>query len=381
MSVKKKPANTASNTDVAAGTPETGVTDVTGVRPAVTSVTSVTSVPVQRILEQHTVELILEADQPIKHLAETFGNHGVLNTRRIRQREGGYAAVPEVSGDAMRHGLREAGARFSLAARKDQTRGLTEAALRLLFAGGMVTGNGDAQTVKLGEYREMVDVMPHLALLGGCAMNRTIPGRMRVSPATLICAESARFLPPWIAEACESLGRPHLESAREAIEVDQRVRMEPMLDPAKRLLLAPEEAERIERRLTAGERASEAGDDAGRKATKMTMMPRSFERIAQGSLFSWSINVDLYSDLDMDTFYTLLCAFVASMRVGGGGATGHGRMRVVAARRTVISSATELPAEANVELVAMRQNIGARYFAHIRERAEQLDAFLRRVDA
>lgn len=340
-------------------------------------------------MEQHRLEVLVEADQPIKHLAESIGNQGILNARRIRQPDNTFALVPEVSGDAMRNGLRQAAAEVTLHATADRTGGvakhdLTEAALRLLFAGGMVTGNGDAASVKMGEYRKMVDLLPHLGLLGGCAQNRTIPGRMNVSPATLVCAEAARFLPEWMPTWLveNGHGSPHTQSCRESIEEVQRVRMDPMLNPARRALLSPEEANRMERRLEASERASETGDAAAALATKSRMMPRRYERIAQGAIFSWAVDATLTSELDVDTFYTMFCVFASDMVVGGGRATGHGRLRVLAVRRAIVTrDVTSATRPEAVGLAEIRPKVGQVFSDHVTSRAEQVRAFLKVVDA
>lgn len=331
-------------------------------------------------MERHRVELLLEAEQPISHLAETFGNTGILATRKIRQQDGAIASVPEVSGDAMRHGLREAAAYVLLRAAELEGQ-LSEAALRLLFAGGMVTGRGDGNTVRLGEYRRMVDLVPALALLGGCAENRTIPGRLCVDPATLVCAESTRFLPPWMAED-PRCAAAMAETYRASVEEVQRVRMDPSLDPGKRALLEPGALDGIERRLEASERASREGDAVAKDAAKSSMMPRRYERLIEGSLFYWTVTADLHSALDVDTFYTMLLAFAGNIVVAGKRSTGHGRMRVVAARRTVLADPTALPAPEEVGLVALRDaGVGRVFLDHVRERAAKVREYLNGVNA
>lgn len=341
-------------------------------------------------MEQHRIDVLLEATQPIKHLSESFGNTALLATRKVRQRDGTFAKVPEISGDAMRHGIREAAAYAMLhAIGATDLPKLSEAALRLLFAGGMVTGRGDAGSVRLGEYRKLVEMVPQLAFLGGCAENRTIPGRLEVDPATLVCAEAARYLPAWMLEDPEVAAMASV-TCRESIEEPQRVRMDPSLDPGKRALLDPGETDKIERRLDASERASREGDAVAKEATKSTMMPRRFERLAQGSLFSWRVTVTLFDALDADAFYTAFCAFAGRMIVGGGRSNGHGAMRVVAARREILASLSEVPQTTAFGLVldgaagSLAVNgarVGAVYFDHVRQRGPQIIEYLRGVNA
>src|SRR4030042_561542 len=144
-------------------------------------------------MEQRKYEFILEAKQPIAHASETYGNMSVVMRERVRQPDGRWVAVPVITGDTMRHGLREAGTYCLLDCAGLRDAQLGEAALRLLFAGGMVTGS--SATINLGQYREMVDLLPHLALLGGCAQNRVIAGRMQVDSAILCCEEARPVLP------------------------------------------------------------------------------------------------------------------------------------------------------------------------------------------
>lgn len=340
-------------------------------------------------MERHRIEVVLEADQPIKHLAESFGNMGVLMTRKIRQPDGDFARVPCLTGDAMRHGKREAYANIHTATiGADVNGGLSEAALRLLFAGGMVTGNGDAGSVKMGEYRKLVEMVPGLALLGGCAMNRTIPGRLDVDDATLVCAESARYLPAW-ARAIPEVAAAAAMSFRGSVEEVQRVRMDPLLDPAKRALLTEGDRTRLEARSEAYEKASVEGDASAKDATKSTMMPRSFQRVVQGSLFTWGVTARLLTPLDVDTFYAMFCAFAADMVVGGGRSNGHGRLRIAydaagrpMVHRTILRSAADVEGavqESGIVLADMK--VGSLLGAHLRDRRVEILEYLKGVNA
>ncbi len=62
-------------------------------------------------------EFVLEAALPIAHHEGTFGNEAVIMRRKIRQKDG-WAKVPIVTGDTMRHGMREAAAYVLLDARE-----------------------------------------------------------------------------------------------------------------------------------------------------------------------------------------------------------------------------------------------------------------------
>lgn len=325
-------------------------------------------------MEQTRLEFVLVAEQPIAQHEESIGNSAVLMRRRVRQRDGSFTHVPIVTADAMRHGIREASSfAFLDAAGLLGAPDLTEAAMRLLFAGGMITGSaGDA--VKLDYYRTMTDLVPPLGLLGGCAGNRMIPGRLWVEDAVLICEESSHTLPPWIAEYLAEQ-KAQMATERAHVEEVQRVRMDPSLDPGKRRLLAPAAAATTQQRLLDGEVASETGDAVGREDAKSSMMPRWFERVAAGSLFYWAATATTYTDLERDTFMVSIGAFLRDARVGGKRGTGHGKLAVQHGRQVQCAR----PAEGATAL--QLGGVGALFRAHVTERQAAIKEFLAGVVA
>lgn len=326
-------------------------------------------------VEQKRIELILEATQPIAHHADAIGNTSVLMREKVRQPAGTWASVPMVTGDAMRHGLREAGSLALLDAAGLLGEKLSESALVLLFAGGTIAGS-PGSSVKLADYRTMVDLIPPLALLGGCAQNRSIPGRVAVDSARLVCQETAHLLPEWVVEWART-ERGSLHSCRAHVEEEQRVRMDPRLDPGKRQLLAPGERLGIEDRLAASEKASEAGDVVAKDAAKSSMMPRRYEVVSSGSLFAWTVTATCYSPLDEDTLWAMLGTFLRDARVGGKRGTGHGHMRAVAARNVTLAPFRDR--SDTLELASMR--VGDLFRAHVAERKDAIKSFLGSVVA
>lgn len=328
-------------------------------------------------METIRYEFIVEAQGPVAHHSESIGNSAIAMRRKVRQADGSWCDVPIITGDTMRHGLREAASYALLdSAGLLGDAHLSESALRLLFAGGMITGKGDASAIKLDQYREMVELVPPLALLGGCANNRSIPGRLIVDDAVLICEESARYLPAWIVAWLEERSLP-LDSCRTHLEEVQRVRMDPTLDPGKRKLLSAGAAEGVQSRLLASETASEKADFRAVEATKSTMLPRRFERLAQGSLFVWGCEATCYSELDVDTYHTAIGAFLANARVGGKKATGHGLIKVIAAEKTVLAA----PAQRSAGACEIALRVGEAFRQHVAARADRLKEFLASVDA
>lgn len=324
-------------------------------------------------------QFVLEAEQPIAHHAESLGNTAVLMRRKVRLPDGSFANVPTITGDTMRHGIREAGALAYLdAAGILETGGLTEAALRLLFSGGMITGRGDAGAVKLDEYREACELFPLLPILGGCAGNRSIPGKLIVEDAQLVCEENRRWLPAWVVEKMAA-EQSVIEGQRSHVEEVQRVRMDPTLRPDMRKLLGSGASKAAEQRLLDGEKASAEGDAVGAADAKSSMMPRRYERIVQGSLFAWTVQATVHSDLERDAFLTALAAFLYQPIVGGKKGTGHGRMRAVDARGLDVARPADRAEVVNPAALAPRT--GEMFRAHVAARKDRIATWLAKVDA
>lgn len=320
-------------------------------------------------------EMLLTAETPIAHHAETVGNMAIHQRRKVRQPDGTFEMVPVINADTMRHGLRESAAyAFLDAAGLLGAEALSRAALRLLFAGGMVTGRGDAGQVSLDRFRELSELCPPLVLLGGCCDSRVIPGRLFVEDAVLVCEEQRAYLPSWVAERSGTL-----DTCRAHVEEQQRVRMDPLLSPEKRTLLTSGEQRAAIGQLTDGERAHEGDDAHGRDETKSTMLPRSFEVVVQGSQFSWAVTAQCVTDLDVDTLHMMLAAFLYRPVVGGKRGTGHGRLRLTTWCNVPIARAKDAAQE--MDVATLGPKMGELFRSHVAERKERIKAFLATVDA
>lgn len=340
-------------------------------------VTGAEAPPRTQTMQRIRYEFVLEAALPIAHHEGVFGNEAVIMRRKIRQKDG-WAKVPIITADTCRHGMREAAAYALLdAAGMLDSPALSEAALRLLFAGGMVTG-GSGGAISLDAYRELTELVPTTALFGGCAQNRVIPGRLQVEDATLVCDETRAYVPEW-ATAFAEQRHGALEGSRAHVESEQRVRMDPTLVPEKRLLLTDGEQIKINARLLASEKASGAEDDAGKLDAKSSMLPRKFERIAQGSLFYWACSATCYTPLDVDTFHVACASFLANAKVGGKRATGHGLLRALVGNSIQLARPTE--AMAAIDPAALAPSMGMAFRSHVAERKDRLRDFLKVVAA
>lgn len=329
------------------------------------------------MFESKTLELVLEAEEPIAHAESSIGNTSLLMRRKHRMPDGSFADIPVITADTMRHKLREASA-FAVLDAADMLHpdALTEPALRLLFAGGQITG-ASGGSVKLDSYRELCELVPPLALFGGCAQNRCIPGRLYVNDALLICDETMHRLPQQVREWVDE--HTHVDVARRHIEEVTRVRMDPSLDPAKRKLLTGGDQVEANRRLQARESASDANDDGAKLAEKSTMLPRSFERLVTGSMFYWKVSATLLNDLDLDTFLATVMMFLGNAYVGGKRSTGHGKLGVLKAWQMAATRPRDSAEDVQTDALAPR--VGGLLRAHVAERKERVQEFLQQVTA
>ena len=332
-------------------------------------------------METIRYEFILEAIEPIAHHSETIGNEAIVMRESVRQPDGTFIDVPIITGDTMRHGLRETGAYAYLdAAGKLDNPQLTEGALRLLFNGGMMTGKGSARAIDLDTYRRMSVLLPLLPLLGGCSDNRIVPGNVEVSRAIVICDETLSKLSlqaPWLADALTALGEM-VGPAATHIDEEQRVRMDPTLVPSKRLLMNDDAQVHTHKRLASSEKAHTENDAIDAQASKSSMMPRRFEVVKTGTLFHWSVTARVYSPLERDTFNLMVGLFLANCRVGGKRGTGHGSLRVRYGTNVLIKPfATETTAIASLS----DGTIGKIFHEHVKAHAAEIQDLLKTVVA
>jgi hypothetical protein len=128
---------------------------------------------------------------------------GVVGNRAVLRREDvltplGRRSVPCLSGNAIRHALREAGSVW-LADAGAMPGGLTQPEVYYLISGGSGFGGRGGREAPAND-REMRRLLPHGSILGGCTPRDIFGGRLAADFGVLVCAENARrlqrFLPP-----------------------------------------------------------------------------------------------------------------------------------------------------------------------------------------
>lgn len=329
-------------------------------------------------MDQRRYEFILEAVRPVVHLSETIGNRGVIARRKIRLPDGEWANVPMISGNQIRHKLRAAGTWCLLdALGMSDTEELLEPTIRLLFNGGELKKKGTGGAVNFEAYRTLCEMIPTIALLGGCANGTINEGQGSVDYALLICDETMHVMPAWVAEHLDTTGS-RTDEARAHVEEIQNVRGDSVTSPSVSRLLTEGEKVRVNAKLLAKSTARDKGEEVDPDA-KSRMLPYSTESIAMGSLFYWSVAFNVYNDVQLDTLNTMVAAWLARPSVGGRGGSGHGDLRLVTARNIKVARPSE-----QAQTVAMSElapKVGSAFYAHVQERADRIKEYLQRVDA
>lgn len=313
-----------------------------------------------------TIEILFRNTSPVAHHSGTEGNLSILMRQEAILPDGSIASIPYITGDSLRHGLREGAADVMLEAIGDPP--LPESAIRLLYSGGIITGKG--RVIKLDEFRDLSMLLPMLPVFGGCCDNRTVPGRLRVDDALPVCLETAHRVPEWVRDQATL-------SADDLVEKKTRFRMDPSNSPRRRAQMSDVDREAAEERLSRSERASAEGDAAAREETKSTMMPRSYEAIKPGALFSWAVHLDVVVEADLQCLGSAIAAWATQGRVGGKQGTGCGRVEVVEAKSIELGTIRRQVEEWSIP---GEEELG-RYLDHLAEKSDDIAAALDQIDA
>lgn len=136
------------------------------------------------------IVVIARALSPIIHGGDTVGNVQQVRRKTVYTDDGAWE-VPFISGNSIKHLVRENATRFALEALGVEG-GLTRQELQLLFSGGAMTKGGGS--VRLDKAREAEEYFPALALCGYSAGNTMTESQVRVDHWEVVCAENANRL-------------------------------------------------------------------------------------------------------------------------------------------------------------------------------------------
>jgi len=144
-------------------------------------------------MEFSTIEVRAKALDPIHHGAGTAGNTSLLRVQEVLLPDGEMARVPFVSGNSIKHRLREAMVHHAVNVLDVPDHSISTAVVNLLYSGGALTATG--ANVDLALHREFQRLWPALGLCGYAAGNTMVQSKLAVSHWHLVCSENFWRLP------------------------------------------------------------------------------------------------------------------------------------------------------------------------------------------
>lgn len=139
------------------------------------------------------IPLLFTLTAPLHHGAGTAGNTSLLRRQDIMLPDGARARVPFVSGNSLRHRLREALAWHLVDTLAVEDGSLPKTTVDLLWSGGALTRTGAETDLECA--RRVERLLPSLALLGYSAGSDIVAGTLTVGNLHLVCAENEWRLP------------------------------------------------------------------------------------------------------------------------------------------------------------------------------------------
>lgn len=322
---------------------------------------------------RHTgkIEITATALSPIVHGARASGN-----SQPLRQQDWFYidpttkkpikCRVPFVSGNSIKHLIRDASVRYALDAMGVEDGTLSKAEVDLLFSGGHLMKGGAA--IDLSSARKLAELMPPLSLCGFAAGNAMEESRVGVDDLHVVCIENASRVPD------DLVDHPMLAiRAGEFRGEDFGTRHDQATKNAGRRWLTDGAAAAVEKR--AGDKLLAPKKSAEEDRGDSAQMIYEFGTIVAGSVLWGSV---YYADLSEGERAALVSAFVywstgrhrgsLLCSVGAKRKIGRGKLRLDL--RTSIRIAA--PSFEERALIVEGDTEAGRYRTHLRERKDEI---------
>jgi len=282
------------------------------------------------------IPVTLRALDPIHHGAGTAGNTALVRMQDSVGPDGERRRTPFVSGNSIRHAIRDALAWITVDTLQVPDNGLPKAIVDLLWSGGALTETG-AQT-DLRAMAERHTLLPSLPLLGYSLGSDIVRGSLRVSNAHLACRENEWRIPATV-----------------------------MRDPSAGMRAVDWMGEEFgTRHDVTGSSVDRLVAEAmfGDAAPASTQMIYDMQVIQAGSLWAFEVGVDAAVPAEVDALCAALTRVTAGgvWRLGARGAQGFGRCAVVS------SDTSELTGDVSAA--------AARYVDHLSGHADAIRALL-----
>lgn len=326
-----------------------------------------------------TIQAIATALEPIVHGAGTAGNIQLLRMQEFLyiDDDGEFqrARVPFISGNSLKHRLRDAAVRYALDAMGVADGSLTKAEIDLLFSGGHLSKSGAA--VDLTSARKLSELFPPLSLCGYSAGNAMEESKIRVSNLHVVCRENRDRIPDTLKDD------PMLALSAGATRVEEfGTRHDQATKAVGRRWLTDGASQAVAERKTKalkgkkGDAPESAADARGDSA----QMIYQFEGIIAGAKLWFSVD---FRDLTDAERAALASAFhyastgrrgeALVMGIGAKNSIGYGTIKVELATSLRIAP----PVYQQTAMIAQGDTEAAAYTAHLRERKDEILAAIR----
>lgn len=333
------------------------------------------------------IDIVATSLDPMHHGGGTDGNRQILRKQRfVHPQTGSHCRVPFISGNSLKHLIRDGCARFALEAMGVADGELTKSMIHLLFSGGALSGGGSS--IKIGAARDLEALFPMLSLCGYSASNTMTSSRLSIDNLHLVCAENDWRMPEALRD------HPHAGMrVGELIDDAFGTRHEPTrANHVARRMLAVEKLDSDNRSLD--ERIEAAIEDGGKKLSKpketrpddSAQMIYDFEVVKAGAAW-WG---GLYFDDCTDHELAALSSGLERACVGGGpdggmlfrlaakGSIGYGR---VSARLSGSMRRLALPGYEQSSLPVPAQNEQPAVDSYVSHLRANRDAILKALKA
>ena len=156
------------------------------------------------------IDMVATAIDPIHHGGGTAGNTQLLRLQDVIERDGTRTRVPFISGNSMKHMIRDGATRFALDAMGVKDGSMTKSVIDLLFSGGHLSKGGSS--VDLAKARKLGQLFPVLSLCGYAAGNAMTESKIRPNHLYLVCKENDWRVPKGVNQAFVGLPAGHFIS-------------------------------------------------------------------------------------------------------------------------------------------------------------------------
>lgn len=218
-------------------------------------------------------DLVFTLVSAMHHGQGVDGNVSLFRTGRFIV-HGEVVDLPYLSGNALKHTLiREPGVRHMLRVLEVPDGSLGKPAIHLLFSGGALSTKGSS--VSLAQYRDLCELVPILALVGGAVGNYMLESAISVGDARPVCDEHGCRIPvkdlldAGLIEP-EEVERPvgHL------MDMQMGTRHDPLRSRSVAKLLTAEEQKLLVEDKSKALATREAGDHAGKGDSQQMLYER-----------------------------------------------------------------------------------------------------------